>query len=164
MSQAGGDVVVVAYDGAELADVACVTTALSLASRLGAASPYDVDLVSTLGDDIRCDSGLTLRANAAISDIRSCDTIIVSGGTGHSAAADDVRLIRHIQRLARGARQGGLGLHRRHPAGRSGALGPTSSNHALVLRRNAGQTLSPSDRSTHPPSSCEREESRPRGA
>lgn len=105
MSQAGGDVVVVAYDGAELADVACVTTALSLASRLGAASPYDVDLVSTLGDDIRCDSGLTLRANAAISDIRSCDTIIVSGGTGHSAAADDVRLIRHIQRLARGARR-----------------------------------------------------------
>ncbi len=98
-------VVVVAYDGAELTDVACVTTALGLASQLGALNRYDVVLVSAEGADVRCDSGLTLRAHAAISDIRACDTIVVSGGTGHTVAADDLEMIKHVRRLARRARR-----------------------------------------------------------
>ena len=98
------DIVVVAYDGVELADIACVTTAFNQASRCGAADPYRVLLVSPEGDDIECDSGLTLRAHAAISDVAGCDTVVVSG-VGPPAAAENARLVGHVWRLARSARR-----------------------------------------------------------
>jgi len=99
------DIVIVGYDGVELADVACVTTALSLAARCGAAEPYRVLLVSPRGDDVMCDSGLTLRSHAAITDVRDCDTVIISGGEGHTAAAQDPILVGNVRRLARTARR-----------------------------------------------------------
>ena len=57
-------VVVVGYDGAELVDIACVTTALDLANRLGADPAYTICLASVEGADIRCETGLTLRTQA----------------------------------------------------------------------------------------------------
>ncbi len=53
---------VVAYDGAELVDVACVTTGFYTANLVGAHPPYRVRLVSLGGRSIRCNSGLELRA------------------------------------------------------------------------------------------------------
>jgi transcriptional regulator GlxA family with amidase domain len=97
--------VVVAYDGVELADVACVTTALSLAGRCGAHDPYRMWLVSPKGADIDCDSGLTLRAHGSIAAVARCDTLIVSGGEGHTAAAADPLLVANVRRLARQARR-----------------------------------------------------------
>jgi transcriptional regulator GlxA family with amidase domain len=94
-------VVVVAYDGAELVDIACVTSGLALANALGADPPYDVLLASPGGRVIRCDSGLELRAQARVEDRRDpVDTLVVSGGLGHESAAGDARLLRHVRRLA----------------------------------------------------------------
>jgi transcriptional regulator GlxA family with amidase domain len=94
-------VVVVAYDGAELIDIACVTSGLALANTVGAEPPYDVRLASPGGRVIRCDSGLELRAQTRVEDrLEPIDTLVVSGGLGHEVAAADARLLRHLRRLA----------------------------------------------------------------
>jgi transcriptional regulator GlxA family with amidase domain len=99
-------VVVVAYDGAELVDISCVTTGLDAANRVGARPRYRVRLSSPGGRGIRCDSGLELRAQARLEDVvGDLDTLVVSGGLGHDAAADDARLVRHVRRLAGNARR-----------------------------------------------------------
>jgi transcriptional regulator GlxA family with amidase domain len=100
-------VVVLAYEGAELLDIAAVTSALDLANRLGADPAYRVVLASVGGGEIRCDSGLSVRAHVRLSAVLSADTIIVSGGRGHTVAADDRALVRHLRRLAEGAQRVG---------------------------------------------------------
>jgi transcriptional regulator GlxA family with amidase domain len=102
---ASGQVVVVGYDGAELVDIACVTTALDLANRLGADPAYRAVLASVTGADIACETGLTLRAQAQLGAVHRVDTLIVSGGRGHRAAASDGELVRQVQRLASRARR-----------------------------------------------------------
>jgi transcriptional regulator GlxA family with amidase domain len=100
------DVVVAAYDGAELVDISCVTTGLDAANRVGARPPYRVRLASLGGRRVRCDSGLELRAQAQLEDpVDDLDTLVVSGGLGHDAAADDARLVGYVRRLAMGARR-----------------------------------------------------------
>lgn len=96
-------VVVVAYDGSELVDIASVTSTLEMANKLGAEPAYQVVLASVAGGEIRCDSGLTLRAQARLSAVESADTLVVSGGLGHEVAAGDKALVRHLRRLASGA-------------------------------------------------------------
>ncbi|MFF0270237.1 GlxA family transcriptional regulator [Kribbella sp. NPDC004536] len=93
-------VAVVGYENAELVDIACVTTALALANRLGANPSYQVVLATVGGRAIRCETGLTLQAQARLETIRRVDTLIVSGGAGHQAAAGDPALVRHVRRLA----------------------------------------------------------------
>ncbi|MFD2082709.1 Transcriptional regulator GlxA family, contains an amidase domain and an AraC-type DNA-binding HTH domain [Actinopolymorpha cephalotaxi] len=94
-------VVVVGYERAELVDIACVTSALMLATRLGARPAYDVRLATVDGRDIVCESGLVLRAQLDLSDVReTVDTLIVSGGDGHLAAAADLRLVHGVRQLA----------------------------------------------------------------
>jgi transcriptional regulator GlxA family with amidase domain len=98
--------VVVAYDGAELVDISCVTTGLDVANRVGARPPYRVRLVSLGGRGVRCDSGLELRAQARLEDpVDDLDTLVVSGGRGHDVAADDARLVGCVRRLAGHARR-----------------------------------------------------------
>ncbi|WP_232827362.1 GlxA family transcriptional regulator [Jiangella endophytica] len=98
-------VVVAGYDGAELVDIASVTTAFDLANRLGGAPPYDVVLATVDGTAIRCETGLTLQAQATLASVGALDTLVVSGGRGHTAAAGDAELIRHVRRLAARARR-----------------------------------------------------------
>lgn len=98
-------VVVVGYENAELVDIACVTTALGLANRLGADPTYRVVLATIGGTAVRCETGLTLQAQARLETIRRVDTVIVSGGAGHQAAARDANLVRHVRRLATGAQR-----------------------------------------------------------
>src|SRR5919198_753501 len=93
-------VVVVGYDDAELVDIACVTTALALANRLGADPAYQVVLANVTGGPIRCETGLALHAQTRLDAIRRADTMIVSGGAGHQAAARDIELVRQVRRLA----------------------------------------------------------------
>ncbi|MEU9045221.1 MULTISPECIES: DJ-1/PfpI family protein [unclassified Kitasatospora] len=94
-------VVVVAYDDAELVEIACVTTAFDGANRLGASPPYDVLLVTPQGRPVRCSSGLVLAAQAALERTRGpVGTLLVVGGWGHAAAAQDTRLVEHVRRLA----------------------------------------------------------------
>ncbi|WP_443077048.1 GlxA family transcriptional regulator [Streptomyces sp. SP18CS02] len=94
--------VVVGYDTAELLDIACVTTTLSMANHLGSlARPYDVVLAAPGGGPIVCGSRLTLNSEQSIERlVGPLDTLIVSGGVGFEAAAADPRLVGHVRRLA----------------------------------------------------------------
>lgn len=99
------DVVVVGYDGAELVDIACVTTAFRMANERGARPAYRVCLATADGGPITVDGGLTLGAQQALGKIRSTDTLVVSGGNGHEHATRDLELVRQVRRLAATARR-----------------------------------------------------------
>lgn len=95
-------VIVVGYDDIELMDVASVTSCLNMANKLGAAPPYDVRFATLSGASVRCDSGLELPGQVALPDVpRGLHTLVVSGGTGHIAAAADPGLLAEVRRLAR---------------------------------------------------------------
>jgi transcriptional regulator GlxA family with amidase domain len=100
------DLVVVGYPGAELLDIACLTTAFDYANRAGAAPAYRVRVMSPGGRAISCQSGLTLQAQGALERLHGpLDTLIVSGGQGHEEAAGDNRLVAHVRRLAQETRR-----------------------------------------------------------
>ncbi|MFF2847073.1 GlxA family transcriptional regulator [Streptomyces sp. NPDC058001] len=99
-------VVVVGYPGAELLDIACLTTAFDYANRAGATPAYRVRVVTPAGRPIGCQSGLTLQAQGALERLRGpVDTVVVSGGEGHEAAAANSGLVAHVRRLAHVARR-----------------------------------------------------------
>ncbi|WP_067536931.1 GlxA family transcriptional regulator [Nocardia crassostreae] len=94
-------VAVIGYDGTELLDIACITSTLNGANRLGGNPPYRVHLVTPGGRPITCDSGLHLNGELPLERLTGpLDTLVVAGGLGHRAAADNPRLIAHIRRLA----------------------------------------------------------------
>ncbi|MFB9674595.1 GlxA family transcriptional regulator [Streptosporangium vulgare] len=93
--------VVIGYPQSELLDIASVTTPLHMANHLGAAPPYRIRLATSGGGSLPCDSGLTLEGQAALERITGpLDTLVVSGGIGHEAAAGNPVLLAHIRRLA----------------------------------------------------------------
>jgi transcriptional regulator GlxA family with amidase domain len=94
-------ILVVGYDGAELIDIACVSSSLDIANRIGADPPYRVILASPGKRTLACDSGLRLQAEASLERFNApLDTLVVSGGLGHERAAADPRLVGHVRRLA----------------------------------------------------------------
>jgi transcriptional regulator GlxA family with amidase domain len=103
----GRRIVVVGYDGAELLDIACITTTLELANHIGRLRPgYVVTLASPGGHPVVCATGLTIQAQQSLERLTGAvDTVIVSGGFGHERAADDAVLVGHVRRLARDARR-----------------------------------------------------------
>jgi transcriptional regulator GlxA family with amidase domain len=99
-------IVMIGYDGIELVDVACVTTAFDYANRQGADPRYRAVFATPLGRPVRCDSGLELRGQSRLDTIEGrIDTLIVSGGQGDEAAAANPRLIGHVRRLAATSRR-----------------------------------------------------------
>ncbi len=99
-------VVVVGYPVAELLDIACLTTTFDYANRIGARPVYRPLVVSRGAAPIACQSGLTLQAQGALERQHGpLDTLIVSGGEGHEAAARDPGLVAHVRRLARESRR-----------------------------------------------------------
>ena len=108
----------VGYDGAELLDIACVTSTLDMAGRIARQPLYRVDVVTPAGRPIRCDSGLSLNAAGALHDTTGrLDTLVVSGGHGHDDAAANPVLVAHVRRLAAVARRRGLSSARQRSAG-----------------------------------------------
>jgi transcriptional regulator GlxA family with amidase domain len=97
---------IVAYNDAELVDIACVSSSLDIANRIGATPPYR-SVLATLGQQtITCDSGLRLEAQQALERFKTpVDTLLVTGGLGHERAAASRRLIAHVRRLAPLARR-----------------------------------------------------------
>ena len=92
---------VVGYDGAELLDIACVTSALDIANRIGADPPYRIVLATPGQRSITCDSGMRLHAQAALERFTGPpDTVLVTGGLGHEDAAASRPLVGHVRRLA----------------------------------------------------------------
>ncbi|MFF5229737.1 GlxA family transcriptional regulator [Dactylosporangium sp. NPDC000521] len=99
-------VVVVGYDGSELLDIACVTSTLDLAVRIAGRTLYRTELISPSGRPIRCDSGLELHSSGSLQRATGpIDTLVVSGGRGHEAAAADPAVVAHVRRLAALARR-----------------------------------------------------------
>lgn len=99
-------VLIVGYDGAELIDIACVSSSLDLANRIGARPPYRYVLVTPGGRDITCDSGLVLHGQGVLERWHDpIDTLLVSGGLGHERAAASPLLVGHVRRLAALARR-----------------------------------------------------------
>ncbi|MFI6520570.1 GlxA family transcriptional regulator [Spirillospora sp. NPDC050679] len=102
----GRRVVIVGYDAAELLDIACVTASLGIANLHGAAPAYQVSLASQGGGPITCSAGLTLVAQETLERVAGpLDTLIVSGGLGHEAAAGNRLIVAHVRRLARESRR-----------------------------------------------------------
>ncbi|MFG1945338.1 GlxA family transcriptional regulator [Nonomuraea sp. NPDC048826] len=99
-------VVVVGYPDAQLLDIACVTSALQSANFSGADPAYRISLATPGGHPITCASGLTLQAHEALEQVKGpLDTIVVTGGIGCMAAAENPRILAHVRRLARESRR-----------------------------------------------------------
>jgi transcriptional regulator GlxA family with amidase domain len=88
----------------ELVEIACVTSALDGANRLGASPPYDVHLVTPQGRPACCSSGLVRDAQGAQGALERTrgpvGAPLVFGGLGHAAAARNTRLVEHVRCLA----------------------------------------------------------------
>jgi transcriptional regulator GlxA family with amidase domain len=92
---------VVGYDGAELLEIASITTTLVAANRLAEKELYSWAVITPGGRPITCDSGLILRADASLQSVTGpADTLIVSGGFAYERAASDPTLVAHVRRLA----------------------------------------------------------------
>src|SRR6185312_10445294 len=90
MSDQTGPVVVVAYDDAELLDIACVTSTLAMAAEFGADPAYGVRLLTPGGHPVTTQPGLRLEAHGALErHTGPVDTLVVSGGHGHRGLARD---------------------------------------------------------------------------
>ncbi|WP_091285692.1 GlxA family transcriptional regulator [Amycolatopsis xylanica] len=99
-------VVLVGYPDAELLDLACPADVFDAANRLGVQPRYELRTATVDGHGIRCQNGLTLGAQQRLDQVEGgLDTLIVSGGLGCEKAAEDIRLINHIRRLADSSRR-----------------------------------------------------------
>src|SRR6266540_760094 len=93
-------VVIVAVQGLQTLDVTGPAEAFSIATRFHGAR-YEVRLVTPDGAPVRGTSGLTLMPDGAVGDVRGpIDTLVVAGGEGVFAAADDRRLIAWLRRAS----------------------------------------------------------------
>ncbi|OLL74818.1 Transcriptional regulator, AraC family [Pseudonocardia sp. Ae168_Ps1] len=99
-------VLVVVYDGVEPLDVTSVTSTLTMANRHRARPPYRVTVVGLDGPVVPCDGGIELVARTRLADWdEPVDTVVVSGGTGHTVAAGDRAALHHLRRVAGAARR-----------------------------------------------------------
>lgn len=94
-------VLIVAYDDAQILDIACPSGALDIANRYGAKPPYSIEL-GTLGRRAaRSSAGIPVGAGQRLEAVTGrLDTLIVVGGIGCVTAAADERLLGHVRRLA----------------------------------------------------------------
>ncbi|MGW0611366.1 GlxA family transcriptional regulator [Streptomyces sp. NPDC002788] len=92
---------IVAYDDAQILDIACPSGALDIANRYGAEPPYFVEL-GTLGRRVaRSSSGILVGARQGLETVAGhVDTLFVVGGIGCEDAASDERLLGQVRRLA----------------------------------------------------------------
>ncbi|MCE6995372.1 DJ-1/PfpI family protein [Saccharothrix sp. S26] len=98
--------VIVAYDDAQILDVACPSGALEIANRHGAAPGYSVELATLSGEEARSSSGITLGGARPLPTVHgSIDTVMVVGGVGSWAATQDERLLAQVRRLAARSRR-----------------------------------------------------------
>lgn len=97
---------VVAYEDAELLDIACVTSTLKAASRVTGEHHYDITLLTPGGRAISCGDGVRVEAHGALErHSRPADTLVVVGGFGCVTAARDEHLVANVRRLARMSRR-----------------------------------------------------------
>ena len=127
-------VVIFAYDGAQLIDIAGPTQALTTANEEGALPPYAVRLVAVSGGPIRTASGVKLIADPLPRAI-TIDTLLVPGGPGVHTFRKDRGALAALQRLCIAKLFGG---YRGKPAADVDALIGT----ILGVARYASENLS----------------------
>ncbi|MEV6244241.1 DJ-1/PfpI family protein [Lentzea sp. NPDC051838] len=94
-------VVIVAYDDAQILDVACPSGALESANLYGAVPPYAIELATTSGRGARSSSGIVLAGGRRLAAVTGqIDTLVVVGGLGTRAAMSDERMLAQVRRLA----------------------------------------------------------------
>jgi transcriptional regulator GlxA family with amidase domain len=91
-------VVIFAYDGAQLIDIAGPTQALTTANEEGASPPYAVRLAAISSGPIRTASGVKLIADPLPRAV-TIDTLLVPGGPGVHIFRKDRRALAALQRL-----------------------------------------------------------------
>ncbi|WP_091673743.1 GlxA family transcriptional regulator [Amycolatopsis marina] len=98
--------VIVAYDDAQILDVACPSGALEVANSHGASPPYAIELATVSGQGARTSSGIVLAGARRLASVTGrIDTILVVGGNGTEAAAKDVRMLTQVRRLVARSRR-----------------------------------------------------------
>ncbi|MCP2294629.1 Transcriptional regulator GlxA family, contains an amidase domain and an AraC-type DNA-binding HTH domain [Nocardia amikacinitolerans] len=94
-------ILLVAYDDAQILDIACPSGALDIANRYGATPPYTIELGTVGGRATRSSAGIILGATRHLETVTGrLDTLMIVGGVGSEAAAADDRLVDQVRRLA----------------------------------------------------------------
>jgi transcriptional regulator GlxA family with amidase domain len=98
------DVVVVAFDGLQLLDLAGPVEVLRTATRLGASPPYRTLIATPEGRPVRSESGVSLAADVSLAALAQgsdpIDTLVVVGGDGTRAARQDRRFLADLATVA----------------------------------------------------------------
>ncbi|MBX3276164.1 MAG: DJ-1/PfpI family protein [Sandaracinaceae bacterium] len=103
-------IVVVAFEDAQLLDVVgpleVFHAAAELAAHRGGERAYTLELASPRGGPIRGSSGVVLVTDRSLGRLRGAiDTLVVAGGFGTRALAQDAAFLRTLARVARRARR-----------------------------------------------------------
>ncbi|MGR6923642.1 GlxA family transcriptional regulator [[Actinomadura] parvosata] len=99
-------VVVVAYDAAELLEIASITSTLESANWHGAAPYYEYRVATPGGHPVTTATALTLDAQLTLERVTGpLDTLVVAGGIGAENAAASPLIVGHVRRLARESRR-----------------------------------------------------------
>jgi transcriptional regulator GlxA family with amidase domain len=97
-------VLVVAFDGLQLLDLAGPVEVLRTATRLGAEPEYETVVAAPHGQTVRSESGVRLAADRSLRELAATDerfdTIVVVGGLGTRAAVGDAELIDDLRVVA----------------------------------------------------------------
>jgi transcriptional regulator GlxA family with amidase domain len=97
-------VVVVAFDGLQLLDMAGPVEVLRTATRLGADPPYRTLIATPDGGPVRSESGVSIAADVSLAALAQgtdpVDTLLVVGGEGTRTARRDPRLLADLQTVA----------------------------------------------------------------
>jgi transcriptional regulator GlxA family with amidase domain len=87
------EVVVVAFDGLQLLDLAGPVEVLRTATRLGASPPYRTVIATPDGRPVRSESGVSVAADVSLADLARSrdrvDTLVVVGGEGTRTIVDE---------------------------------------------------------------------------
>jgi transcriptional regulator GlxA family with amidase domain len=102
-------VVIVAFDGIQLLDLAGPLEVFHAATALAGPAAYRTVIATPGGRRIRTSSGIEIGADAALEDLAArtdpVDTLLVVGGWGTREAARDQELLGHVRALAARARR-----------------------------------------------------------
>jgi transcriptional regulator GlxA family with amidase domain len=101
------EVVVVAFDGLQLLDLAGPVEVLRTATRLGASPAYRTVIATPDGKPVRSESGVSVAADVSLADLAPSrdrvDTLVVVGGEGTRSPALDERFLAELAAVARRA-------------------------------------------------------------
>lgn len=98
-------VVLVAFEGMQLLDLAGPAEVFDAADRLGGGGRYRCTIATPGGGRVRTTSGIEVGGDVALAAVEAVDTLLVVGGFGTRAALADDAVLDDVRRLAGRARR-----------------------------------------------------------